>query len=323
MKNPNQQTRIRKFWLKGFRPAMVIVASLLVLGTAVPLASAAPEQHYKFITVDARGKDLSNSFQLTWINDDGLVIQQYADSDNHSHTAALLRSGWTLIDVPGAANTGGTNPNSRGQVALSYWGDDGVMHLAIWERGHYTYIPDSAWEGYAFWGAQGINDRGQVSACVGNDDGSILYGWVGTSRHHTIFAYPGSTFTIAFMTNNSGTTVGEYVDADGNGHGFIKDGDDYESVDYPGGRNAYALGINNAGDIIGDYVVGPIGVGRAHGFLLQRGHLTPFDVPGAVSDFNFSITDNHTITGTYQAPVGSFHGFIAVPVGGESRRESR
>lgn len=323
MKNPNQQTRLRQFRLAGFWPAMVIVASLLALGTAVLPASAAPKQHYKFITVDVPGvpgvpgKDLSNNFQLTWINDDGLVVQQYADSDNHSHTAALLRSGWTLIDVPGAANTGGTNPNSKGQVALSYWEDADVpiYHLAIWERGHYTYIPDSAWEGYAFGGAQGINDRGQVSACVETDDGTTLYGWVGTSRRHTIFGYPDSDFTIAFMTNNSGTTVGEYVDADGAGHGFIKDGDHFVNLDYPGGRNAYALGINNAGDIIGDYVVGPIGAGHAHGFLLQRGHLTPFDVPGAVSDFNFWITDNHTITGTYQAPDGSFHGFIAIPVG--------
>ena len=61
-------------------------------------------------------------------------------------------------------------------------------------------------------------------------------------------------------------------------------------------------------------MVGPVGAGRAHGFLLQRGHLTPFDVPGAVADFNFWITDNHTITGTYRAPDDTFHGFIADPM---------
>ena len=93
MKNPNRQTRIRNFWLEGFRPAMVFVASLLVLGIAVPLASAAPKQAYKFMTVDAPGQDLSNNFQLTWINDDGLVIQQYVGLDGHNHTAALLEIG--------------------------------------------------------------------------------------------------------------------------------------------------------------------------------------------------------------------------------------
>ena len=67
-------------------------------------------------------------------------------------------------------------------------------------------------------------------------------------------------------------------------------------------------------------MVGPVGAGRAHGFLLQRGHLTPFDVPGAVADFNFWITDNHTITGTYRAPDDTFHGFIAIPVEGSKRK---
>ena len=317
MKTSTQQEQLRKRWgLNGLGPAMVTVASLLVLGAAVPPASAAPTQHYRFTTVDAPGKDLSNYNQLTWISNSGLVIQQYVDAAGYYHVATLQNSEWTLIDVPGAANTGGTNPNSRGQVALSYWGDDWVMHLAIWEGGQYTYVPESAWEGYTFWGAQGINDRGDVSACVGNADGSILHGWVGDSRRHTIFSYPDSDYTIAFMTNNRGTTVGEYVDADGAGHGFIKDGDHFENLDYPGGRNAYGLSINNEGDIVGDYVVGPAGHGTVHGFLLQRGRLTPFDVPGAVADSPYGVTENHAITGTYRASDGSVHGFIAIPVGG-------
>lgn len=317
MKNPRQETPIRKFWLKGLGPAMVTVASLLVLGTAMPAASAPPPQHYKFTTVDAPGKNLADGAQITWISNDGLVIQQYDDADGHSHTAVLLNREWTLIDVPGAVNTGGTNPNSRGEVALSYWGDDFVFHLAIWERGHYTYVPDSAFDGHAFQGAQGINDRGEISAAVGNADGTILYGWVGDTRHHTVFSYPGSDYTIAFMTNNSGTTVGEYHDAADAGHGFIKDGDHFENLDYPGGRNTYGLSINNEGEIVGDYVVGPIGFGHVHGFLLQRDKLTPFNVPGAIAESPYGINDHHVIAGSYKMVDGNWHGFIATPVGGK------
>jgi hypothetical protein len=311
MKNPTQETPIGKVWRRDFGPAMVTLASLLVLGTAVPAASAPPPQQYRFTTVDAPGNS-GDGFQLTWISNDGLVIQQYVGGDGHSHTAALLSSGWTLIDVPGAANTGGTNPNSRGEVALSTW-DDGFVnfHLAIWERGHYTYVPDSAFDGDVFQGAQGINDRGEVSAAVSNPDGSIFYGWVGDSRHHTVFSYPGSGYTIALMTNNSGTTVGEYVDAAGAGHGFIKNGNHFENLDYPGGTNTYGLSINNEGEIVGDYFLGHV-----HGFLLQRDKLTPFNVPGAIAESPYWINDHHVIAGSYRSPDNNWHGFIATPVGG-------
>ena len=50
---------------------------------------------------------------------------------------------------PEPTNTGATNPNSQGQVGLTYWEDDGVFHLAIWQRGHYTYLSDPP-EGYLF-----------------------------------------------------------------------------------------------------------------------------------------------------------------------------
>jgi hypothetical protein len=318
MENPNQQTRIRMFWLEGFRPAMVIVASLLVLGTAVPVASAAPpEQHYKFMTVDAPGKDVFQE-SITWINNSGLITQQYFDVDGYYHAAALLSSGWTVLDVTGAPNTTPTNPNSQGQVALaSFSQDDWLMSIGIWQRGNYTSFSDSAWEGYFLWNVEALNDRGQITGSVANDaDGGIVYGWVADSQHHTVFSYPGSDATWAMMTNNSGTTVGWYLDADGiTQHGFIKDGDHFVSVDYPGGVNTSLFGINNAGDIAGMYRPAP---GEPnHGFLLQRGQFTPFDVPGAVGGFDFWITDNKTITGTYRLSDGSFHGFIAIPVGGK------
>jgi hypothetical protein len=184
MKNPNQQARIRKFWLEDFGPAMVMVASLVVLGTAVPPASAAPpEQHYTFTTVNAPDKDLAQYFQLTWINDSGLVIQQYIGKDGHSHTAALSGRKWTVLDVPGATDTGGTNPNSQGQVALSYSEDNMITwHLAIWQRGHYTYLPDPP-PGYLSRGAQGINDRGLVSAGALDPLGNILGDLVDGGRH--------------------------------------------------------------------------------------------------------------------------------------------
>jgi uncharacterized membrane protein len=270
--------------------------------------------------VDAPDKDLAQYFQLTWINDSGLVIQQYIGKDGHSHTAALSGRKWTVLDVPGATDTGGTNPNSQGQVALSYSEDNMITwHLAIWQRGHYTYLPDPP-PGYLSRGAQGINDRGLVSAGALDPLGNILGDLVDGGRHR-FFSYPGSDNTTAFMTNDPGTTVGQYVDADGNGHGFIKDGTRFVSLDYPGGPEAigtYAFFINNEGDIVGDYW--DTNLQAVLGFQLQRGHFTPFDVPGAAWVTLVQVTDNHIIAGTYMEGDGLSHGFIAVPVGGRKAR---
>ena len=317
MNDPNKQIQIRNSWLKDFGPTMLMVASLVVLSTALPAAPAACTQNYKFTTVDAPDKDLTNPALWTYINDSGLIIQDYYDTAGVMHTAALLSSGWTLIDVPGAAGTGGTNPNSQGQVALNYWGTDGIIHLAIWQRGHYTYIPDF-WPGYVLVGANAFNDLGQITAAVANSAGTWL-GFVGDSRHHTVFGYPGSELTIAFMTSDFGITVGVYEDPDGtDAHGFVYDNGHLVTLDVPE-YWVNALAINNEGEIAGEYqgVYTDDSSSPWHGFLLQHGKLTDFDVPEALQTTPWMITDNHKLAGEYQAADGTWHGFVATPVGCE------
>ena len=319
MNNPMQSTPIRKSWRKGFGPALLMVASLAVLAAVVPTALAAPPastQKYTFKTVDAPGSDVFmygiGGIRLTWMNDSGLITQQYIGTDGCYHTAALLRGQWTVIDVPGAANTQGTSPNSQGQVALTYWGNDNVNHLAIWQKGHYTYIPDPC-PGYVFGTADSINDLGQVTSVVLDSSGTGL-AYVGDARHHRVFAYPGANFTIPMMTNDVGITVGTYWDSNWVVHGFIYDLYDgtHFSIDVPGGSGLWVDAINNEGQIVGSYTDSS---GNFVGFELQHGHLTAFNVPGALQTLNLWITDNHKITGTYQSADGGLHGFVATPVG--------
>ena len=312
MKNPNGQTQMPKAWLKDFGPAMLMVAGLLVLTTAVPRALAAPQQNYVFKTVDAPGKDLANSYQQTYINDSGLIIQQYVDTDGFQHAAALLSSGWTIIDVPGADGTFPRYPNSRGQVPLNYWGSDGIYHIAIWQTGQLTFIPDQMFAGYVFSGMLNINDRGQLTVSVVDSAGNEL-AFVGDSTHHRVFGYPGSdTFPLA--TSNSGITVGSYIDSDGLYQAFSYDGKDFTTIVVPGAQQAQANDINSEGDIVGIYLDSS---GNFAGFQLQRGHLTDFDVPHSLQTMLHTVTDNHKITGTYQAADLTWHGFVATPVGGK------
>jgi hypothetical protein len=312
MKNPNGQTQMPKDWLKHFGPMMLMVASLIVLATTVPTALAAPTQNYTFTTVDAPGKDLANSYQQTYINDSGLVIQQYCDIDGHQHAAALLSSGWTIIDVPGADDTFPRYPNSRGQVPLVYWEPDGITRAAIWQRGQLTFIPDEMFAGYVYSGGLNINDRGQITASVFDSVGNGL-AFVGDGKHHKVFGYPGSGFTFPLVTSNSGITVGAYLDSDGLFQAFSYDGTHFTTIVVPGAQQAQANDINSEGDIVG---VDIDSSGNWAGFQLQRGHLTDFDVPQSLQTMLFQVTDNHKITGTYQAADLTWHGFVATPVEG-------
>ena len=311
-----QHTPFRKSWRNGFGPTMLMVASLFVLAGVVPTALAslpAPTQRYTFKTVDAPGDATATGFLLTWVNDSGLVIQQYIDANGFFHTAALLHNVWTVIDVPGAANTGATNPNSQGQVALSYWGADNVYHLAIWQKGHYTYVTDPC-PGYVFWGANGINDLGQVTSLVSDATYTTFLAYVGDSKHHTVLAYPGSTFTCPFMTNDRGVMVGDYYDSAGVQHGFVYDIQSgmQLSVDVPGGAGTILADVNNEGEIVGNYF--RESGGNAFGVVIQRLNLTAFDVPGSEAVTLSFITANHTIAGSYLATDGKNHGFVATPV---------
>ena len=314
-----QQTKIGRSWLTDLGPSLLMVASLAMLGTTAPTALASPPalapstQLYTFRTVDAPGKDFANDFQLTWMNDSGLIIQQYSDTAGNWHTAVLSGSKWTVIDVPGAVGTGATNPNSQGQVALSYYGSDGVFHLAIWQRGHYTYIADPC-PGYVFEGADGINDLGQVTSSVYDPATQTYLAYVGDSCWHTTFNYPGATFIVPYITNDFGVTVGTYWDSEGIEHAFIYniyDGTHF-SFDVPGGVNACANAINNEGDIVGLYFLAS---GSFNGFELQNGKLTAFNVPDAPQNSPQMITDTHMISGSYQDTNGNWHGFVATPVG--------
>ena len=130
------------------------ILSLLILLHCITLTSSgflraqtiyAPEnlgrfgspQHYNFTTVDSPGlyQEVDNGNFVTWVNNSELVSQEYIGIDGNMHTAVLLEDGWRVIDVPGATSTAGTNANSQGQIALTYWGADGVAHRAIWKEG--------------------------------------------------------------------------------------------------------------------------------------------------------------------------------------------
>src|SRR5262249_23123984 len=88
--------------------------------------------------------------------------------------------------------------------------------------------------------------------------------------------------TLPYGINGRGQIVGEYTDASGNFHGFLRKGGEYTTLDDPNALLALrnpAVGINDRGQIVGWYVDANFVV--IHGFLLSGGQYTALDDPMA------------------------------------------
>ena len=284
--------------------------------TALTVSAVPPAtQEYVFQTVDAPDLDHSveSIFHSNWRNNSGLIVQQYYGTDSPyywGHTAVLDRGAWSVIDVPGSLWCGGSNPNERGEVALTYASTDGTVHLAMWRGGEHTLIPDLP--GYEMY-ARGINNLGQVAGFAFDSDGNE-HGFVRDGEQTWFFDHPLATpGTAAYALNDAGTVIGWYDAPDGTIQSFRLDGDQFESIAPPGSVFTFALTINNQGVIGGGYLDGDF---IPHGFLLRDGTYTTVDFPGASKCKIDSVDDRGRLAGAYIDSDGLAHAFVATPIKG-------
>jgi uncharacterized membrane protein len=144
------------------------------------------------------------------------------------------------------------------------------------------------------------------------DVGLRGHGFVASNGVFTTIDAPGaSVFTIAFGIDESGKTVGGYVDDRGRLHGFLRDKQAFTVIDFPGATATFAARINSQGQIVGAYSEEPNTpvLSLPHGFLWHDGVFTPIDVPGAIATQPFGINNRGQIVGLYIDDVG-VHGFL-------------
>jgi uncharacterized membrane protein len=108
-------------------------------------------------------------------------------------------------------------------------------------------------------------------------------------------------YTVAFGIDDSGKTVGGYVDDRGRLRGFLKDKEAFTLIDFPGAKATFAARINNRGQIVGAYSEesNTPALNLSHGFLLEDGVFTRIDVPGARRTQPFGIDNHGQIVGGY------------------------
>jgi uncharacterized membrane protein len=201
--------------------------------------------------------------------------------------------------------------NSHGQIAITYARADGVIRMAVWQRGLLTYLPEIPGIQY---GGNGFNNRGQIAGNAFYPDGSV-HGFIGNSQHYEIFDDPDTNAVITIPTkiNDAGIVVGAYEATfdilNTQTHAFLKDGNQLTSLDLPGTDGTAAQSINNRGVIVGYYLLGV----NTHGFVRTGNRWASFDVPGAALTFISDINDRGDLAGVYQDTQGQWHGFLATP----------
>ena len=163
----------------------------------------------------------------------------------------------------------------------------------------------------------GVNDAGTLVGMVyiqGNPRG-----FVKTGNKVTEFDYPGtSDVTVMSGINDSGISIGHYIDRQGADHGFARSADGrFTLIEDPNGGTAFyegtrPMGINDAGTIVGTYVDSH---GVTHGFVDTAGVFTTLNEPnagpsGVGGTFVDGINNAGSIIGYYIDSRGVNIGFV-------------
>ncbi len=110
----------------------------------------------------------------------------------------------------------------------------------------------------------------------------------------------------AWGINDHGDIVGNYRVAGSFRRGFLRSGDQLQTIQFPGALSTTATSINERGDIVGNWLDGE---GRLRGYLLHGGEYTAIDRAGATLFAALGINERGEISGYYSDEQGD-HGYV-------------
>jgi hypothetical protein len=269
---------------------------------------------YSFEFFDVPG---ATSTEPSSINDLGDVVGDYSDATGVFHGFTRSKGGSiTTIDVDGAVETSALGNNDWGDIVggfVSASGDQfGFMRSA---RGTTTVIDFEPFPGIAETYVGAINNRREMVGGYGPDfDIGFL---LRDGRFTALPDPPGSSvpaFTFPYGINDFGVITGQFLDTNGDSHGYVLRGTHYTQVDFSDGTQSGLSNVNDLGQTPGIYVGAD---GLLHGFIFDttRNISVPFDCPLGYSTVFFGINNRGQLAGSCRTVAnGPRHGVIATPV---------
>jgi YD repeat-containing protein len=247
------------------------------------------------------------------INDEGTIVGSWRDPTGGYHGFIRDAGGTiTTFDVPGSIDTYVVSINHSGAIAGYYIDAPFSTHGYVRDpSGKFTSIDAPGGGATQLWD---MNDLGETTGDGGSPYRAFLLHADGA---FSFFNVPGSNFTTQpRRINVHGTIVGNYMDALGVYHGFVRErGGKIAHFDPPNSVITTPNGLNASGTIVGgDTDAG----GHVYGYERDpSGHFTIFqdETPTNINEAGTTI-GTHGTEGYVRQPNGTVVFFSAPPSSG-------
>jgi uncharacterized membrane protein len=284
--------------------------SLLFLCVSVGTA-AAPTLTFAFRDIHANKTALETD--TYGINNKGVIVGDYVDSNGTQHGMILAGQKLTRVDRPDCAKTHYAGIafygiNSAGVAAGGCTNKSGTQIGFTYANGKFTDIKIKSATAL---NAYGINDKGAVVGYYVNSSGIQQHGFLLVGSKLTRLDPPGVIYSAtAWGINNKGVITVLGVNSNGTWVSFTTGdkGKTYKPFHAPreDGFGTFIREINNKGDILGSYVDAKDFI---HGVLFHGGKYYSFMDPKGSDTNAYGMNDNLTIVGLYDLDGGYFQGF--------------
>ena len=268
----------------------------------------------------AAGTTITTNFTLTATDDKLATTSNSTTSVVTTESApTIVAYTVTIVDVPNAHNTEGSDINDNGEVVGTYFSPRTVTGDVISDG--YTYLNGKITTidrpGATNTQITSVNNEGDLAG-KWNSGGTTETAFVEHNGFFTDFSIPDATIIIEGM-NNSQVVVGSEVPSivvPGQQAGFTYDNvTGNVTLIRHGTDPTAAFDINDSGVVGGSYFNG-----IDHGFLYQNGAFTPFNISdpsGILSTEIISVNNKGDFAGTYHEG-GTTRGFLHIgdPSGG-------
>lgn len=267
--------------MRNYLAAIVVIVSVAAFAFSSASVNASPTpQAYDFVTIDSPEPSLFNV--PLGINNRGDIVGGYLDATFRFRGYVRINGTFIPLDFPGATQTGASGITENRTVTGTHKDAHGFQHGFVWRNGQFQTVD-----------VPGVAQTVDIP-----------------------FEFGDGLGTGSFGMNEFNALVGEYATADGVGHGWLKIGEHFVTVDHPNaaqfpGGGTTVFGVNNLLQVAGQYRTGSVPISR--GFVWTFGRFTPVDHPNAGGQFGTQangINDRGEVVGVYSDANTILHGFV-------------
>jgi probable HAF family extracellular repeat protein len=216
---------------------------------------------------------------------------------------------FTSIDYPGAVLTNAQGISPGGDIVGYYTDNTGKQHGFLLSNGNFTSID---FPGATLTNARGIGPDGDVvgsySTSVGTQPPATIHGFLLSRGSYSTLQYPNHPGMFAQRIMPNGDILGCYHDTDLSStmYGMMRTAAGYTGFTVQ--ASMYTGATPDGNTIVGLYT--NLTTSLTHGYVVDHGTFTSFDVPGSNLTQAWDINPEGVIVGLFRDTSGKFHGFL-------------